>query len=54
MDSAPDLGVGMGHQIYHPGEPQILLFNGSGTYTVRVEQIPGLMLAVNVADTDAR
>jgi hypothetical protein len=44
----------MGHQIYHPGEHQTLLFNDSGIYTVRVEQIPGPMLAVNVADTDAR
>jgi plastocyanin len=54
IDSAPDLGVGMGHQIYHPGEHQTLLFNDSGPYTFRVEQVPGPILHVNVADTAAK
>ena len=54
IDSAPDLGVGMGHQIYHPDEHQTLLFNDSGTYAFRVEQVPGPMLTVNVADTKAK
>ena len=44
----------MGHQIYHPGEQQTLLFNDSGLYTFRVEQVPGQVLRVNVADTTAR
>jgi hypothetical protein len=44
----------MGHQIYHPGEHQTLLFNDSGTYTFRVEQVPGPILNVNVADTKAK
>lgn len=47
-------GWGMCHPIYQPGEHQTRLFNDSGTYTFRVEQIPGSMLAVNVVDTDAR
>ena len=54
IDSTPDLGMGMSHQIYHPGEHQTLLFNDSGTYTFRVEQVPGHTLHVDVADTDAR
>src|SRR5262249_40774118 len=54
IDSTPDLGVGMGHQIYHPGEHQTLLFNDSGAYTFRVEQVPGQTLRVDVADTDAK
>ena len=54
VDSTPDLGVGMGHQIYHPGEQQTLLFNDSGLYTFRVEQVPGQVLRVNVADTTAK
>ena len=41
----------MGLQIDHPAEHQTLLFNDSGTYTFRVEQIPGRMLAGNVGDT---
>ena len=54
VDSTPDLGVGMGHQIYHPGEQQTLLFNDSGLHTFRVEQVPGQVLHVNVADTTAK
>lgn len=54
VDSTPDLGMGMGHQLYHPGEHQTLLFNDSGTYTFRVESVPGQTLRVNVADTDAK
>lgn len=54
IDSTPDLGVGMGHQIYHPGEHQTLLFNDSGTYAFRVEQVPGQTLRVDVANTDAK
>ena len=54
IDSTPDLGMGMSHQIYHPGEHQTPLFNDSGTYTFRVEQVPGQTLRVDVADTDAR
>lgn len=54
MDGAPNPGAGMGHHIYHPGEHQTALFNDRGTYTFRVEQSPGSMLAVNVAETDAR
>lgn len=49
--NSPDLGVGMGHQIYHPGEQQTLLFNDSGPYTFRVEEVPGPTLHVDVADT---
>jgi plastocyanin len=55
VDSTPDLGMGMGHQLYHPGEHQTLLFNDSGTYMFRVEGAPsGRTLQVNVADTDAK
>jgi plastocyanin len=54
VDSSPDLGVGMGHQIYHPGEHQTLLFNDGGPYTFRVEQLPGPTLHVNVANTAAK
>jgi hypothetical protein len=38
MDSAPDLGVGWVIRSTN-GEHQTLLFNDSGTYTFRVEQI---------------
>ena len=44
----------MGQQIDQPAEHQTLLFNDSGTYTFRVEQISRAMLAGDVADTDAR
>jgi plastocyanin len=54
VDSTPDLGMGMGHQLYHPGEHQTLLFNDSGTYIFRVQGAPGPTLRVNVADTDAK
>ncbi|MFZ0874778.1 MAG: hypothetical protein WAN20_09675 [Pseudonocardiaceae bacterium] len=54
VDSTPDLGMGMGHQLYHPGEHQTLLFNDSATYTFRVEGAPGRTLRVNVADADAK
>jgi hypothetical protein len=54
VDSTPDLGIGMGHQIYNPGEHQTLLFNDSGTYLFRIEQTSGPTLRVNVADTDAK
>lgn len=53
VDSTPDLAMGMGHQIYHPGEHQTLLFNDSGTYIFRVEQVPGQTLRVDAADADA-
>lgn len=54
VDSTPDLGVGMGHQIYHPGEQQTLLFDDSCLYTFRVEQVPGQLLRISVADTTAK
>lgn len=44
----------MGHQIYHPGEHQTLLFNDSASYTFRVEEVPGSALNVNVAETVAK
>jgi plastocyanin len=48
MMSNPDLGAGMGSQMYHPGERQTILFTNDGTYVFTAQQYPNTHLTVVV------
>jgi plastocyanin len=48
MMSNPDLGAGMGSQLYHPGERQTILFTNDGTYVFTAQQYPNTHLTVVV------
>ncbi|GAA1880045.1 cupredoxin domain-containing protein [Streptantibioticus ferralitis] len=46
--SKPSLGMGMGDQLYHPGEQQTLLFPDAGTYVFASKQHPDQKMTVVV------
>lgn len=48
VTSNPDLGPGMGDQLYHPGERQTILFPNDGTYVFTAQQYPKTHLTVVV------
>jgi hypothetical protein len=48
VTSNPDLGAGMGSQLYHPGERQTILFTTDGTYIFTTQQYPNTHLTVIV------
>lgn len=51
MVSTPDLGPGMGHQLYNAGEQQTLLFPDNGKYVFSPTEFPAAKLSVTVTDT---
>ncbi|MGH3866692.1 MAG: cupredoxin domain-containing protein [Pseudonocardiaceae bacterium] len=48
VTSNPDLGAGMGSQLYHPGERQTILFTDDGTYVFTAQEYPNTHLTVVV------
>lgn len=48
VTSDPDLGPGMGDQLYHPGERQTILFPNDGTYIFTAQEYPNTHLTAVV------